>query len=92
VCLVIALNTHRRPQPIILAETHLTVVPNLRPTVLHLRLAERRKVKSVPPRLPKLDVFPTAPPLTDEERALLAFVRRDPEGAVKLFQSLENSK
>jgi hypothetical protein len=39
--------------------------------------------------LPKQEQFPRPSPLSDEERLLLAFVKRDPSGAVRAFADLE---
>jgi len=53
---------------------------------------QRLKPKHRRPRaesLPKLAVFPTPLPLTPEERRLTAMVARDPEGAIKAFESLQ---
>lgn len=48
--------------------------------------ADVRVKRAVRPRaLPKLEQFPTPTPLTAEERALVAFIRRDPKEAERLF-------
>jgi hypothetical protein len=38
--------------------------------------------------LPKRAVFPTPSPLSDEERLLLAMMKRDPDGTAQVFESL----
>jgi hypothetical protein len=38
--------------------------------------------------LPKLAVFPTPSPLTEEERRLIAMVKHDPKGTAEEFESL----
>ena len=51
------------------------------------RVVVRRRAK-VARALPKQDIFPMPTPLTVEERALLAFVRRNPDGAARAFEDM----
>jgi len=47
----------------------------------------KRLVRQKP--LPKLEQFPAPSPLTAEERALVAFVQRDPNEAERIFSDLQ---
>ncbi len=51
----------------------------------HLAAAIRPSAKHVPLPLPKHEQFPTPTPLTDEERALLAFVACSPKQAEEVL-------
>ncbi len=42
--------------------------------------------------LPKQEQFPSPTPLSSEERVLVAFVKRDPARALKLFASSQNDR
>ncbi len=59
--------------------------PTIRP-VAKLRPAMRARR---PQALPKLEQFPSPMPLTAEERALVAFVERDPTEAQQVFSDLQ---
>ncbi|HEX4810546.1 MAG TPA: hypothetical protein VH325_16530 [Bryobacteraceae bacterium] len=51
-----------------------------------VQVLNRTQPAHKPEPLPKLEQFPAPSPLSSEERALLAFVRRDPAAAAKFFE------
>ena len=64
----------------------LVVRTEIRNVVPDVPVVKPRKIRKSPRRaLPKRDAFPTPTPLTAEERALLAFIKRSPEQARELF-------
>ena len=60
-----------------------------KPRVVAVRRAKSRAVRAR--RLPKLEQFPAATPLTGEERALRAFVAHHPAEAQQVFAELQKS-
>ena len=73
-----------RKTPAAVASVGPQVVP--RPAVVATRRAGVRGKRAMRPRvLPKLEQFPTPTPLTAEERALVAFARRNPKEAEMLL-------
>lgn len=63
----------------------------VRPQFFHRLVTNGRPSRRVaaPKALPKQEQFPAVAPLSDEERLLLAFVRRDPNQAARAFADLE---
>jgi hypothetical protein len=46
-------------------------------------------INKAPTQLPKLDVFPTPQPLTEQEQALLAFAQQAPAGQVEALSAVQ---
>ena len=91
----IVLRTQRNPAPktneIARVEAHVPLAPapaREAPRVAPTRLRMIAKAPQ-PERLPKLEQFPAPAPLTAEERALVAFVGRDPKQAQQVFSDLQ---
>ncbi|HEY3936562.1 MAG TPA: hypothetical protein VGL97_03990 [Bryobacteraceae bacterium] len=65
-----------------------TPVPAVHPVEPKLRKKVHRRRALAARALPKQERFPTPSAMTDEERALVAFVKRDPAQALEEFTEL----
>jgi hypothetical protein len=89
---VIILNFFLWPRPRAIENAHPAVSivaaqPVIKPEPTSLRTSPKHSPTHHAKSLPKLPVFPTPTPLTNEERRLVAFVEKDPQGAAETFKS-----
>ena len=66
-------------------KTQVVPAPEIQRAVRVRRVVRARRARA----LPKLEQFPAPSPMTAEERALVAFVVRDPEEALQTFSELQ---
>lgn len=64
--------------------------PNRTSDLAKVQVLNRTQPAHKPQTLPKLEQFPAPSPLSSEERALVAFVRRDPVAAAKFFEDQQS--
>ena len=100
---MLAMRTTRRPepavdahrttpspeQPVIVAKTPVQSPQVVRRKAIHRTQAHVQLAHATAPTLPKQEVFPTPVPMTDQERLLLALVRRHPLRAQEIAAGQE---
>jgi len=90
---IVAIVMETRPAPVVRTVDVARVTPPQPQPVMQQPLVRPQRARVIrgrarPVPLPKLEQFPAPTPLTQEERALMAFVHRDPKEAEQVFGEL----